>query len=129
YLYDRATGTTTLISRTGGEPLRPITGSRNPVISAGGEAIAFVQTERRFHAQGPDTISSLLSFYDRVSGTTRQVGGTSNDATVMSGSIVDYKLSADGRYLVFARPSSFIRIQGDFVLAASSAIYVFDRLA
>jgi Tol biopolymer transport system component len=132
FLYDRASGGTSLVSGTAGAPL--VTGngeSRNPVLSADGGVVAFRSDATDLVAGqvdengGPD-----LFVHDRPAGATglltRAAGSpvTAGDAP----STRRPALSADGRFAVFRSPATDL-VAGQQDDNGEEDVFLVDRLA
>lgn len=104
FLYDRVTGTTTLVSHAPGSATATGTGrSYEPAISADGTAVAFHSTNPLLvdgQADGNGTVDVFL--YDRLSGNTRlltHIAGA--ESTAANGGSGFPQVSADGGTVAF----------------------------
>jgi Tol biopolymer transport system component len=104
FLYDRATGEMTLVSRVPGSPVTAGNGgSANPAISADGAYVAFTSSATDLVAGQVDARSTSDVFlYDRVTGTTILGSRTAASAvTTGNGTSSSPVLSADGTLGLF----------------------------
>jgi len=104
FLYDRAGGTTVLVSRASASPTTAGAGaSSGQAISADGRYVAFFSNARNLVAGQIDPGTTLDVFlFDRVTGTTALVSHKSGfPATAGNGHSGRPSISADGRYLAF----------------------------
>jgi len=130
FLYDRVTGTRTLVSRAAGSPLT--TGDRpsgNSFISADGGWIAFTSRATNLIAMGTTLLTDQAFLYERATGevtlVSRRIGSPTFGAT---GSTLDGPFpSADGRYVTWSTSAQDL-ISG--VTDANNAydIYLYDRI-
>src|SRR6185436_6808880 len=114
FLFDRATGTNTLVSHASSSPAqtgnRP---SRAPAISADGRYVAFM-------SEAFDLVPGFgagLYLYDRVAGTNTQVALGGSPA-----------LSADGRWLLFASSETNL-VPGQVDTNDSTDVFLWDRVS
>lgn len=132
FLYDRVTGTTTLVSRSSASPSR--TGdarSFNPVVSADGNFVVY-ESEASDLVPGQTgashfTFSHTVFLYDRVAGTNRLVSHTL--VSPVDGAIGSVgrtsSVSADGRFVVFASGGGLAGATDQFL---DEGYFLFDRL-
>jgi Tol biopolymer transport system component len=103
FLFDRVTGTTTLVSRSAAGNTTANVLSRNPVLSADGRYIAFESQSTDFLPGMEDHNSGRDVFlYERESGSIRIVSRSVTSANA-TGDGISYGpvLSPDGRYIAF----------------------------
>jgi Tol biopolymer transport system component len=123
YLYDRVTGTTTLVSHHDGNALRSGNGpSGRAVLSADGRYIAYGSTANDLAPGQIDTNGlSDVFLYDRTTGISTLVSQSGGSA--ISGD--DPAISADGRYVAYVKGDGSVllydRMSGTTILAGSNA--------
>jgi Tol biopolymer transport system component len=105
FLYDRVTGTNTLISHAAGQPA--VTGdlaSFDPRISADGHYVVFTSRAHDLVAgqSGPASNGAAVYLYDRASGALALLSHKSGvPSTLASGLSYRARISGDGGYVVF----------------------------
>ncbi len=134
-LYDRVTGTTTLVAETEED----FSFFADLAINADGRYIAFTSDASDL-LPGNQRVSNNVFLYDRIAGTIRLVSHTSASATATaeSGHSDNPAISADGRFVAFSssspdllpgQPSTqhnvflFDRVSGNLVLAGSGQAF------
>jgi Tol biopolymer transport system component len=135
YLYERATGEITLVSRRIGSPTYGATGStlEGPFPSADGRFITW-------STSAPDLVSGVndgnngydIYLYDRVTATTTLVSRSGSSAmTAGNGSSQNPWISADGRYIVFRSEATDL-VPGQTDMngpgLAGTDIFLYDRV-
>jgi hypothetical protein len=103
-LYERATGTNTLVSHASGSATTggSDSSSSNPQISADGSRVVYDSFSTDLVAGQNDASHTRDTFlYDRVTGTNALVSHTSGSATTATGKSLTAVLSADGSYVAF----------------------------
>jgi len=130
FLYDRVTGTTTLVSRAQGSALT--TGNHfasDPVLSADGRYVAF-------RSRATDLIDGFLGdgfhinvfLYDRVTGQMALVSRTSSSPATSGGSSSEeVAVSSDGRYVAFLSTANNL-VPGQTGLMGNQNLYLYDRV-
>jgi Tol biopolymer transport system component len=115
FLYDRLSGTTTLVSHAGGAPGRTAdTGAATPAISADGSRIAFLSLSTDLiPGQTVPAGSVNLFIQDRSTGTTALAGRVYRHVPFDPDDTLSFspRLSADGRRVAFTTNTAFV--QGD----------------
>jgi Tol biopolymer transport system component len=130
FLWDRTTGSTSLVSRTPASPVTAGTGT-NPVISADGAVVAFESHGDELvpgQAEGHESFESDVFLWDRATGTTLLVSralGTA--ATTGNAGSYEPSLDASGRYVAFTSGAKDLVASGSEV--AYKNIFLFDRIA
>ena len=131
FLYDRATGTSTLVSHSTSSAITAANGvSDDPAISADGRYVAFSSTASNLVAGVTDAAGLQDVFlHDRVTGTSTLVShaasGTSTPANGNSSSPV---LSADGGFVAFLSQATN-GISGQVDANQSNDVFLYDRSA
>lgn len=129
FLWDRATGATTLVSRT---PASPVTAGFGfePEISADGSTVAFVSfADDLVPGQTETSPDPNVFVWDRITGTTAlasRAAGTVATPANRGGS--SPSLDASGRFVAFASPATDL-VAGVTDTNGSGDIFVFDRIA
>ena len=117
FLFDRATGTTLLVSHTSSSPTQAGNGfSSAPSLSADGRYLAFRSNSSDL-VPGQGGTGGLF-LYDRVAGTTTRV--------IYSGDTL--RLSADGRWLVFNSGATDV-VPGQVDTNSASDVFLWDRVS
>lgn len=117
FLFDRSTGTNTLISHASSSLVQTANGtSRNPSISADGRHLAFVST-------ASDLVSGQVGaggifLHDRIAGTTIRVSASGES----------FSISADGRWIVFASNATNV-VPGQVDTNSASDVFLWDRVS
>ncbi len=122
FLYDRLTGTTSLVTRSPESPnVTNHDGGTAPVISADGSTIAFFSRYDRTPGQ--------IWVYDRLSGqtsfVTRSAASASKPANARTSDLV---LSANGRYLAFMSEATDL-VPGQQDRGKTSDVFLHDRIS
>jgi Tol biopolymer transport system component len=103
FLYDRATGTTTLVSHTASSPTTAGgRGSETPVISADGRFVAFASAARDLTLPADPGALRDVFLWDRLSGAVTLVSRSRTVGIPGDGESLHPSISADGRYVAFA---------------------------
>jgi Tol biopolymer transport system component len=128
YLYDRVTGTNTLVSHASGLPAT--TGdqdSQEPRISADGRFVVFssVASDLVAGQTGVDDSPNVFVF-DRTTGAVTLVNHTAGSPAAASGPAYYAVISADGRWIVFASQATDL-VPGVIYPVHTTAIYLYDR--
>jgi Tol biopolymer transport system component len=126
FLFDRAAGTTTLVSRSAAFPGQTANGdSLLPVISADGRFVAFVSLATDLVPGGSPDFGQQVYLYDRVS---RRMELASHAAgspgTPGNGPSDQPALDAEGRFLVFTSEASNLTVGSP---AAGNNVFLYDR--
>jgi len=109
YLYQRSTGTVSLVSRSAGSPATAANDeSGSPDLSADGRFVAFPSLATNLlpgQVDSPDTED--LFVFDALTGTTALASRQAGGAGIASGADLEgFDLSADGRYVAFSSKGS-----------------------
>jgi Tol biopolymer transport system component len=126
FVWDRATGVTTLITQEAGSPGTAAGGSLYYVLlSDDGRYVAFANSAPNLVPGQVDTNEDLDIFlYDRVTGSTTLVSHTpASPGTAGSSYAVPLSLSADGRYLVFRSTAT------NLVPGGQTGTFLYDRVS
>ena len=129
FLYDRATGTTTLVSHAASSAVTAADqGSDRPSLSADGRYVMFQSNAGNLVPGQSDTLGypstdTDVFLYDRLSGTTTLVSHAEGQPTRGTGRSFQAVLSADGRYVAYASASPEL-VAGT---GAGSNIFLYDR--
>ncbi len=129
FLFDRVSGTTTLVSRTATSP--STTGAReshSPRLSADGRYLVFSSSAADLMSgQVNDPNTQDVFLYDRVAGTTVLVSRTTapGGLTSAGGSYSD--LSADGNWIAFGSTGTSLLPGQVDLLADSDDIFLYER--
>lgn len=136
FVYDRGTGTTTLVSRSKASPARTGDGvSWSPAISADGRYITFVSTAPDLTTgrdTGQDTGQDLgklsdVFLYDRAAGTTILVSRSKASPGLPGDGLSEHPvLSADGRYVAFSSVATDL-VDRQVDLNQTSDVFLYDR--
>ena len=122
FLFDRLSGTITLVSREAGAPTTTV-GGFFPILSADGAYVAF------FSASASADGHHELFLYETASGTISRVSRRSDDPTV--GEIASFEtppsLSADGRFVAFVSSGEHL-VSGQTESDLTRDVFVFDRV-
>jgi hypothetical protein len=131
YLYDRLTGTNTLVSHGAGSPTVPASGqSYYPVISGDGRYVAYPSTATDLVPGLTGSPGYDLFLYDAVTGGNTLITHASDSAVTKVGGWAP-TISADGRYVVYSSAATNL-VAGATVRHAPSDggdVYVFDRMS
>lgn len=129
FLYQRSTGTLSLVSRASGSTARTADGASNlPTISADGRWIGFVSQGRNLVPGQIETGNNQDVFlFDRISGEMRLVSHTSASTRTAAGAFY-YRMSANGRYLAFTTEASNL-VPGQVDTNGQSDVFVYDRVS
>ena len=131
YLWDRASDTTRLLSRTAVSHLQTGDGgSRLPAISADGAFVLFESGATNLEGVSTDTNGGNdLFLYDRVADVLRLVSHASGSPTVTAnGSVSDEDLAAGGDFVAFEDSGSNL-VSGQVDANGGDDIFVWDRLS
>ncbi|HEV2855897.1 MAG TPA: hypothetical protein VHC97_24120 [Thermoanaerobaculia bacterium] len=115
FLFDRVSGTTTLVSHARDSLTTPASGA-DASISAEGRFVVFVSDGDLDPNVSEDGTTGVY-LYDRTLGTNRRIG---------HGFSLHPRISADGRYVTFASTTPLLP---DLNTYGSSQIYLYDRIA
>ncbi len=128
FLWDRALGTSILVSHEPGFPLAA-TGRcwSDPALSADGARLVFVSSASNLIAGQTDDgdYSADAFLYDRSSGSTILLSHTSASATTAAGGVLKAVISADGGWIAFDSDASNL-VAGQTGSAAFN-VFLFDR--
>jgi Tol biopolymer transport system component len=137
FLWQRATGTLSLVSHASGSTTTPGHGfSSDPQISADGRWISFFSQARDLVAgqtASPGAAADNLYLFDRVSGQTRLVSHASGSPLIAAGTgdsefAGGFSMSADGRFVAFTSAASNL-VAGQTNLAPGNNVFLYDRVA
>jgi Tol biopolymer transport system component len=105
FLYDRATGSTSLVSRSTASPSQGGAGdSSSPVLSGDGRFVAFPSAATDLVAAFSDNNAGASDLYlrDMTAGVTTLVSRSTTSATSGGhGETLEYQISSDGRFVAF----------------------------
>jgi Tol biopolymer transport system component len=121
YVHDRATGTTTCVSRAPGGGAQGNSASADAALSADGRLVAFESLATNL--AGGCTSGLQIYVHDRATGTTTCVSRAPDGGAQGDGTSTTPALGADGRLVAFA--SSATNLGGG--CASAFQIYVHDR--
>jgi Tol biopolymer transport system component len=130
FLYDRVTGTNTLVSHAAGSPTT--TGDRDsqePRISADGRFVVFSSMASDLVAgqAGPSGAPNVFVF-DRATGAVALVNHVAGSATTAAGNAYDAALSADGRWIAF-RSGATNLVPGQIDTNGKTDVFLYDRVS
>lgn len=131
FLFDRVTGTTTLVSRAAASPVQAANGvSSAPVISADGRYVAFVSGATDLVAGQTDTnLDTDVFLWDRDTGLVTLVSRTAASATTAGNDDARGPvMSADGRWIAFLSNATNV-VAGQSDNSATDDLFLFDRNA
>jgi Tol biopolymer transport system component len=129
FLYDRATGTTTLVSHAAASPTTAAgLGSESPVISADGRFVAFASAAQDLTlTRDPGTLRDVF-LWDRLSGVVTLASRPPGAGIPGDGESYQPSISGDGRYVVFTSAAkNLVSRVSDFNQAPD--VFLFDRQA
>jgi Tol biopolymer transport system component len=130
FLYDRVTGSMTLVSRAAGSAAEA-TGQANgsPGVSADGRFVAFESGAFNLVADLVGHGFSDVFLYDRVTGAMTLVSGAGGSATVTGNDRSEFPIiSADGRFVAFqSLATDLVPDQAD--TNGESDVFLYDRVA
>lgn len=108
FLFDRVTGTMTLVSRAAGATATTADAPSDfPVISADGSRITFTSTADNLVAGASSTLPQQVYLFDRAAGTNVLVSHASGSSTTPGDGFCNAPvLSADGRFVAYTSTSS-----------------------
>ena len=132
FLYDRAGGTTVLVSRASASPTTAGAGfSFGKAISADGRYVAFSSNAGNLVSGQVDPVTTLDVFlFDRVTGTTALVSHKVGiPATAGSGNSGRPSISAAGRYIAFDSEANDLAAGTTDPSAATPDTFVYDRVS
>ncbi len=119
FLRDRATGKTTLLSRSNASP-PTAAGGDSPVISADGSSVAF-------RMRGTDSFTSSLLLYDRATDGFHLVNHSLTSVNEPSGALTGFPvLSADGRFAAYACDDCLL-VPGQRNDVFHTDVFLYDR--
>jgi Tol biopolymer transport system component len=130
FLYERATGNVTLVSRRAGSTAAATNASEGPFLSADGSFVGFTSSATDLvpgQLQAPG--SSQVFLYERTTGAMTLVsrrGASAQQAGEFSSILND--MSADGRYLAFISGGRDL-VAGQSDANQDADVFLFDRLA
>ncbi|HVF61948.1 MAG TPA: hypothetical protein VNJ70_19245 [Thermoanaerobaculia bacterium] len=128
FLFDRASGTTVLVSRTAASATTTGNGSsRDPAISADGRYIAYESTASDLIA-GQAGGGSNVFVFDSVAGTTTLVSHTAGSATDGASGSQDAVISADGSRIAFTSSATDL-VPGQIDTNFRPDAFLYDRTA
>ncbi|HSS48152.1 MAG TPA: hypothetical protein VLX28_04330 [Thermoanaerobaculia bacterium] len=127
FVYQRSSGTFTLVSRANGSPHQTANGgSGGSQMSADGRFIAFQSRGTNLipkQAQNGTNFNEFL--FDRVTGEMRLVSHTRSSARTAAG-VAQHTFSADGRYIAFASASPIL-VPGQVDKNGALDLFLYDR--
>lgn len=130
YLFDRILSSVTLISHAAGSPTQRANGvSEFTSISAGGQWIAYLSRATNLVPGVTDVNAGLdLFLHDRVSGSTSLVSHAAGSplATANAGVSYDWRLSADGAWILFTSPSTNL-VTGQSDSGMTEDVFLWER--
>lgn len=103
YLFNRATGTLTLVTKGIGGPSNGASGSGSPAVSADGRFVAFASPSSNLVLNDPDpsTVEDDIFAYNVISGQIVKVSVTNNAPGVPNGVSQNPSISGDGSRIAF----------------------------
>ena len=127
FLYDRATGTTTLVSHTASSPITAGgRGSETPAISADGRFVAFASAAQDLTLTRDPGMLRDVFLWDRLSGAVTLVSRSSTPGLPGDGESFQPSISGDGRYVAFTSAAkNLVSRISDFNQAPD--VFLFDR--
>jgi Tol biopolymer transport system component len=128
FLYDRESGTTTLVSHAASSPLAAGNGdSFSPSVSADGRYVVYTSWASNLVAGQTDLGFDLDVFlYDRVTGANSLVShAAASPTTASNGPAQSPQISADGAYVVFT--SEAVDLGPDMTGADEQNTFLYDR--
>ena len=132
FLYDRLTGSNTLLSHASGLPgVQANQASYGPKISANGRFVAYIGLATNLVAgQGDGGVSPDLFITDTATGETVLVSHAAGSPTAATGQTyaATAALSADGRFLAFQSDAANL-VPGQVDAAGSTDVFLYDRVA
>jgi Tol biopolymer transport system component len=132
FLFDRVTGTATLLSRSDASPLTAVAGSYAPRISADGAYVTFASVGTGLVPGQTDANGTWDVFlYERASGAMTLVSHNSASLTTTGNGWVDLsqspQISDDGRYVSFLSGATDA-VSGQTDTNGSPDVFLFDRV-
>jgi phosphopantothenate synthetase len=131
FLFDRAAGATTLVSRAVGTATTTgNSGSDTPVITSDGSFVAYRSSATNLIA-GPMDLNAATDVFvfDRTASGSVLVSAVQGDASETPfGDSSNGRVSADGRYVVFTSTAAGV-VPGQVDSNSSSDVFLFDRVA
>lgn len=130
YLYQRSSGTSSLVNHASGLPLRTSNaGATQARLSSDGRWITFTSSATNLIPGQIDTPnSSDIFLYDRVSGEKRLVSRMPGSPVMAAGGSGSAVLSADGRYVGFLSTATKL-VPGQRDTNGISDVFIYDRVA
>jgi Tol biopolymer transport system component len=130
FLYERATGKITLVSRRAGSERPANDTSEGPLLSADGSYLGFTSAATDLiPGLLRESLSANVFLYERASRTTTLVSRRGSSALQTgNGSAALGALSADGRYLAFSSLATD-HVSGQTDSKGTVDVFLFDRLA
>lgn len=131
FLYDRVTGTLTLVSHAAGSPAATANArSDRPALSKDGAFLIFSSNATNLvSGQFDSNGQSDIFLYNRASGATTLVSHASGSpTTTASGESFGREISDDGRYVAFSSNAGNL-MAGQVDPVASLDVFLFDRVA
>jgi len=128
FLYNRAAGTTVLVSRNATSATTAANRvSEQPTISDDGRYVAFRSVASNLVTGQSDDLTTYDAFlYDRVTGARTLVSRTSSSATAAAAGLFEPpQVSGDGNYVLFSSSSASIVSGTD--INASTDVFLFNR--
>ncbi|HEV7785355.1 MAG TPA: hypothetical protein VGQ28_08465, partial [Thermoanaerobaculia bacterium] len=133
FLYERASGAVSLVSRASGSSVR--TGnhfSGDAHLSADGRWIAFTSESNNLVAGQVDAFTPDAFLFDRVTGEMRLASHTAASPQTAAGLFPSFggniAMSADGRYVAFISQAANL-VAGQVNLGTGPNVFVYDRIA
>ncbi|MFL6195664.1 MAG: TolB family protein [Thermoanaerobaculia bacterium] len=131
FLYQRATGAVTLVSRADGSPLRTANGfSGESTLSADGRWVAFISSGKDLIPGQTGNALKDVYLFDRVTGQMRLVSHAADSPQTGVGGANSFggpALSADGRYLVFVSEATNL-VPGQVDTNFRPEVLLYDRV-
>jgi Tol biopolymer transport system component len=128
FLYDRATGTNTLVSHTSSSPVTAAGSGTETVVSADGLWVAFVSASGDLVAgQSPTSFHGYVFLYSRATGTNVLVSHVSSSSTTTPlASSSSPAISADGSRVAYASQATDL-VAGQADSNAAQDVFLYDR--
>jgi Tol biopolymer transport system component len=133
FLYQRTTGSVSLVSHQPGQPASPAGGSFElqvrPTISADGRFVAFLSDSSYLVPTTDFQFGPSAFLYDRTSGAVVLASRSGSSANAFGGQVFEPpSVSADGRFVTLVSASKTM-VPGEVDTNGAKNVFLFDRLA